>query len=306
MAGTLLSVLIPTRDFVPAELVEQIYRQAEDLGEPYEILILDDASTKPEIQQGLARLEQKGWCRILTQQVNQGRAKARNILYKASSGRILLFIDSDARVIDSQFLRRHLDDISRAEVVCGGLTNPPPPAPDGCELRYKYETAAQRKGHRTAAWRNKNPYKSMASFQLLMRREVMQRVPFQETIAGYGYEDVVFGLQLQELGISVLHTDNNLEHTGINSNTAFLSNTEEAMRTLATLPEQWQQQIPLACTARKLEKWHIAPLLRGIFLLIKPLVRRNLLGHHPSIHLYQTYKLGRLLEERKEAKKRLL
>ncbi len=303
-------MLIPTRDFVPAELVEQIHRQAQDLGEPFEILVLDDASTQPEIQQGLARLEQNGWCRILTQQVNQGRAKARNILYKASTGRILLFIDSDARVIDAQFLSRHLADISRAEVVCGGLTNPPPPAPEGCELRYRYETNAQRKGHRTAAWRNKHPYKSIASFQLLMRREVMERVPFQETIAGYGYEDVVFGLQLQEQGISVLHTDNNLEHTGINSNAAFLSNTEEAMHTLAALPEQWQQQIPLACTVRKLEKRHIAPIVRGLFHLIKPRIRRNLLGHHPSIHLYQTYKLGRLLEERKEerkeAKKRLL
>lgn len=287
-----LSILIPTYNLAPEALTEALRRQAEALHIDYEILVLNDASDDREAQAALQRMEQNGACRVIHQTVRQGRARARNILYKESSGDLLLFIDSDAMVCSDDFIARHLDDAEKAPVVCGALTNPALPTPLGCELRYKYETAAEKNGHRTAAYRNLHPYERIATFQILLHRDVMERAPFDESITEYGYEDVLFGLRLQELGIPVLHTDNALLHNGINPNTHFLTNTEGAMRTLHALPLTYKQRIGLSRFAMRLQRLHLASPVRFLFQATRPLIRCNLLSSRPSLALFQFYKLG--------------
>lgn len=287
-----LSILIPTHNLSPEALVEALRRLAEALHIDYEILVLNDASDEAETLTALQRMEQTGACRVIQQTARQGRARARNILYKESSGELLLFIDSDALVCSDDFIARHLQDAEKAPVVCGALTNPAPPAPPGCELRYKYETAAEKSGHRTAAYRNRHPYDRIATFQLLLRRDVMERAPFDESITEYGYEDVLFGLRLQELGIPVLHTDNALLHRGINPSTHFLANTEAAIHTLHTLPQTYKQRIGLSRFAMRLQSMHLAAPVRLLFRATRHLIRRNLISRCPSLTLFQFYKLG--------------
>ena len=294
MKSILLSILIPTRDFAPRRLVESLAEQAGTLTGT-EILVLDDASGDTQAKADLHRMEADGLCRVLWQAENQGRARARNILYKESRGSILLFIDSDAEVTTSDFLARHLADAQEADVVCGGLTNPAPPASKGCELRYKYEAAAARKGFRSAVRRMEHPYDRISTFNLLVHRHVMQTFPFDENLTEYGYEDVAFGLTLQQHGFRVLHTDNALLHTGINPNSIFLANTEAAIRSLSLLPDDIKRNIPLSRLARRLHSLHLAVPVRLIFRFMHPLLRRNLLGHHPLLPFFQFYKLGTLL-----------
>lgn len=287
-----LSILIPTRNFAPSVLVKALNSQATALHIDCEILVLDDASDDAEALSALRAIEQSGACRVIWCQERQGRARARNILYKESQGELLLFIDSDAQVCSSGFLSRHLEDAKQAPVICGALINPAPPAPAGCELRYKYEAAAEKKGHRTADYRNRHPYDRLATFQLLLHRSVMERITFDESLTEYGYEDVIFGLRLQELGIPVLHTDNALLHTGINPNADFLANTEAAMRTLSGLPLPYKRRIGLSRFALRLKGLRLDAPLRLIFRLAAPAMRSNLLGSTPSLTLFQAYKLG--------------
>lgn len=289
----LLSLLIPTRNLAPAALVAELHRQASTLTDTdVEILVLDDASDDTQTVDALHRMEAEGLCRVLWQTKNQGRARARNILYKESGGDILLFIDSDAEVTTTDFLARHFADAQQADVVCGGLTNPTPPAPKGCELRYKYEVAAERKGFRRAERRMEHPYERISTFNLLVHRRVMQAVPFDESLTEYGYEDVAFGLSLQQHGFRVLHTDNALLHTGINANPIFLANTEAAMRSLALLPDDIKRNIPVSRLALRLQALHLAAPMRLMFRLLRPLLRRNLLSRYPILPLFQFYKLG--------------
>ncbi len=298
-----LSILIPTRNFAPNALVRALARQTNTTYAETEILVLDDASSDTTSINALKTLEQEGVCRVLWQPVNQGRARARNILYKESRGEWLLFIDSDAEVLAPDFLIRHLADATLADVVCGGLVNPPPPATRGCELRYKYETAATRKGRRNAQWRNAHPYECISTFNILVNRRVMDTAPFNDSLNEYGYEDTAFGLSLQRHGFSVLHTDNALLHTGITPSPAFLANTEAALRNLTRLPYDIQCEISVARLAERLRNWHLDAPLRLLFRFAKPLLCRNLISQHPSLSFFQLYKLCFLLSLKKNKPK---
>ncbi|MBR1838023.1 MAG: glycosyltransferase family 2 protein [Bacteroidaceae bacterium] len=294
MAQPILSVLIPTFHFSPERLVSALSQQARSVGD-VEIIVVDDGSSDEALRQQTIALERFASVYVFALQENIGRARVRNLLYRLAKSDLMLFIDSDAEVVADDFLAAYLVAASQADVVCGRLTNLPPPAPKGCELRYRYETAAERAGKRAAHWRNQHPYAHLSTFQLLVHRRVMERVQFDEHIREYGYEDVLFGLRLQEEEFRVLHIDTPLLHTGIDSNAHFLAHIEAAIRILAGLPPTVQQQIALSRLALRLRAWHVAGMARAIFRLLKPLIRRQLMSSRPSLILFQTYKLGYLL-----------
>ena len=295
----MLSVLIPTRNLAPRALVGALVAQADALsgggvGE-CEVVVFDDGSDDPEAARAIAALADGARCRTVRSETNVGRARARNRLYEEARGDKLLFIDSDAEVVTTDFLARMVADAALADVVCGALQNPAPPAPRGCELRYRYEQHAERRGYRSVAWRQAHPYARLSTFCLLVDRRVMEAVCFDETITGYGYEDTVFGLRLEERGFSVLHTATALRHTGINPNADFLSNTEQAVRTLRSLPAAVRRRIALSRLGDALHRLRFSRPLRLLFYFAEPALRRQLLGSRPSIRLFAIFKLGRYL-----------
>ncbi|MBQ9363598.1 MAG: glycosyltransferase, partial [Bacteroidaceae bacterium] len=234
-------------------------------------------------------------CHVLHQDSNIGRAAIRNRLYEVSRGDYLLFIDCDAEVVSSDFMERYYNDRKSADVICGALCNPKE-QPSGCELRYKYEIAAERAGQRTVSFRMKRPYEMFSTFNVMFRREVFGNILFDDRCTEYGYEDVLMGLRLQEKGFSILHTDNALLHRGINSNDSFLKNTEAGIRTLWRIGEPLLSHSNLALTALRLKRWHLTGAFLFFFKLFKSGIHSNLCSHHPLLLLFKVYKLGYLCE----------
>ena len=122
---------------------------------------------------------------------------------------------------------------------------------------------------------------------------------FKKEIKQYGYEDALFGKELERRGIPVAHIENRLLHNGLESNTIFLEKTMQALGTLASI-EPLIGSTPLLSTAAKLRKWHVA----GIYLLLWRALRRpitrNLLGKRPSLFLFNLHKLGCYLAIKKQ------
>lgn len=108
----------------------------------------------------------------------------------------------------------------------------------------------------------------------------------------YGYEDALLGLVMKEQGLTLVHIDNPLIHTGLDTSREFLMKTEAAMRTLTRLTGTMQEANGVARLYDRLAKWRLAGVLRGVFRLVRPLLRRNLLGRRPNLFLFQLYKLG--------------
>ncbi|MBR1593521.1 MAG: glycosyltransferase family 2 protein [Alloprevotella sp.] len=284
----MFSILIPTYHYDCSALVRELFAQVEvlqrsrpELG-TWEILVCADGEAEPASDYGGAR--------IVPQPVHGGLAVTRNHLAREARGEYLIFMDADARVCVDDFLLRYAEMVGQADVVCGALRNPAGPPQAGHELRYRYEHEAEKR--RPASWRNAHPYECLTTFNIMVSRRVMEKVGFDERCREYGYEDTLFGLRLEQEGFSILHTDNPLIHTGIDSNESFLEKTEKAMRTLHRLGEPLQSRVGASRACRRLQGLGLLPLWRAAFRLLRPALLRNLRGHSPSLWLFKMYKLG--------------
>lgn len=289
----MLSILIPTYNHTCYHLVEVLHHQAEALSIPYEIIVAEDGSRDQVSKVANLKVNELPNCHYIRREENVGRARIRNFLATQAHYEWLLFIDSDMIVRTDDYLARYVEVIRNAEADCyyGGYR-------EGEEalrknpyltqnLRYRYETTYT--GNANAAERNKNPFANLHTCNLLVRKSVLEVSPFDERFQHYGYEDVLLGIDMHKQGFRLQHVDNPLSFEIFESNSEFLAKSEEALRTLSTFRKELTGYSGIITMATRLHA--IAPLLRFFFPLLRPLLRHNLKGHHPSITLFKAYKL---------------
>lgn len=286
----MLSILIPTYDFVCYPLVLSLHQQATALGIDHEIIVADDGSRDQVKAIANHKINDLPHCRYVRRQENVGRSAIRNYLTRQAQGEWLLFMDSDAALppqSGEDFLQRYLEAAeatgeSRADVICGGIVHPDTCPDPHRRLRWKYEKDYEhRHGYVSEQFR---------SFSFMIRREVALHVPFDEGYRHYGYEDVQFGRDLQRAGYRIRGIDNPLLNTDIETNTAFLHKTEEALRTAHEFEDRLAEDITLLHLLCK-HPW-LRPLLRGLSYLCGGAVRRHLEhSTDPSLRLFALHKL---------------
>ncbi len=284
----MLSILIPTKDYNCRVLVEELSRQCERLAVPCEILIGEDGSTSEGLEQNRS-MSQLPCCRIIEYKVNLGRARVRNRLAEEAQYENLVFIDSDAIVEREDYLSVYLEALRDNDIVCGGLYHPVfIPSPD-CTLRYKYEKDADRK--RPASVRRKHPYNDFSTFNFAIKRALFLSIRFDENIKEYGYEDTLFGHKIKENGYSIMHIDNPLLHTGLESNKQYLSKIELSLKTLYNIREDIDTT-PLLAAFRSVRCFRMLPFAAWVWRRTQNMLRSNLMGENPSLFLFKLYKLG--------------
>ena len=118
MAPVRLSVVIPCRDHGEL-LVEAVASAERSIPEPYELIVVDDGSKQPRTLEVLAVLEAAGYC--VLHQENRGLAAARNRGIELATGRYVLPLDSDNRLLPGfpEAAARVLDEEPRVGVVYG-------------------------------------------------------------------------------------------------------------------------------------------------------------------------------------------
>lgn len=286
----MLSVLIPNRNYDCRRLAEALLHEAEERSLACEIIVGEDGSS-PEWLALNAPLAENPRCRIISTPQNIGRAKIRNMLAQKAEGSRLLFIDSDAVVERDDFLTTYIEALKTNDVVCGGLYHADRLPAEDCTLRYRYEKQADKK--RSAAERNKAPHDRFATFSFAIDRKLFLSIGFDEGITQYGYEDTLFGHELRRRGVPVLHIDNPLLHSGIENNAVYLQKVEKSIETLSFIKERLNETPLLRCFGR-LQRMHLTGVTAAVWRLLRPLLRRNLLGRHPSLTLLNIHKLGLL------------
>lgn len=291
----MLSLLIPTYNFDCLPFIKELAAQceayvSEDSDFAYEIIVFDDASSDSALANRIdSACSQIAGVRWLKAEHNVGRAKARNRLLAAARGEWVLMMDDDARLACDRFIARYWMLRYRAEVICGDLVNPAAVVP-GHELRYRYERSAA--PMRTADRRNQHPYERFTTFNVFARKASIAVIGFDEGISEYGYEDVLLGIELQARGVSVLHIDNPLLHTGIDSNASFLSKTRAAMRTLSALPLSVRRRVGASRLSLVLQRYKLKSFVALVLKPLLPLFERQLLSRWPNLQLLKLYKLG--------------
>lgn len=293
----MLSILIPVYNFNCVVLVKELHRQCMELNQVFEILVLDDTSKLFKEENRV--LNELNHCQYIESTIHFGRAKIRNELGKRAQYENLLFIDSDALVDSPGFIQKYIDNKDNAEVVIGGMKYSENPPKENA-LRWHY--GSQRE-FASADTRNKTPYKSLISFNIMLKKEVFLAHPFDEGSidvekSGYGHEDTLLGLQLKGNEISVLHIDNQLVHDYHETNEGFISNSLIAVEKYVINPQfnkkEVVDQIKIFRIFEKIKTLGMVGILSFVFDKFGGKMKKKLLSPNPSIRLFDFYRLSYL------------
>ena len=280
-----LSILIPVFNTVCVPLVNDIWQQAVSAGITFEIIVGDDGSTEQQTvkaNQSIAAMEH---CQYICRQPNAGRAAIRNFLARKARYPWLLFIDSHMTVSCQQFLQNYLT--TDGDVIYGGYV-----VGDGetSSLRYCYEKTCEAQ-HR-ASERQKRPYQHFHTCNFVVNSNIMLSHPFDERFRRYGYEDVLFGKQLKQDGISITHIENPVGFLTFEPNAQFLRKTEESLETLYDFRDDLRGYSQLLTLTEGIHIGLVKSLIRLWHRLFGSVERSNLCGRHPNLTVFKLYKIG--------------
>ena len=293
----MISVCVPVYNFDVNELTNSLLEQANRIGYPIEILLFDDHSLS-YFRKANAQLNNRKDVNYLEFDFNIGRSKIRNRLADFASGNWLLFLDCDMVIDDSDFLKRYVDDLTKAQVICGGIKYGKKPFREELILRWKYGVHRECK---SAIRRQLSPYKSFMSGNFLITSDIFHTIRFNEDISGYGHEDTVFGIDLKRRKISILHIDSPSLHLGLEPCFDFLQKSEQSvinltklMRNAPELRKDLERSVKVLRVFKILRFFWLTTPLRWVFRVVNPIIRRSLCSRHPSLLMFDVYKLALL------------
>lgn len=291
----MLSILIPVYNFDIRPLVEELHRQAEALPLAAEILCFDDCSdsARQTVNRELGHLP---LVQYREYPHNLGRSRIRNELADAARGAHLLFLDCDSEAPDSAYLKRYAECLDDKHLLYGGRAyRKEPPGDPQLLLHWLY---GSRREQKPPAQRRKHPYHHFMTNNFLIPASVFQQARFDERLVGYGHEDTLFGMELRRREVPLRHLDNPLYHIGLEPASVFLEKTREGVRNLALLYRSGTGiETRLTAVYEKLKRWGLAVAARIVLRSLRPLFLHNLLSRHPSLLLFDFYKLSLLLDE---------
>lgn len=293
----MLSILIPVYNFNCVALVKELHSQCTALTLTFELLVLDDTSTQfKEENKAINSFEN---CQYIESSIHYGRAKIRNELGKIAKYENLLFIDSDALVDSPFFIEKYINNKDKAQVIIGGMKYSEYPPKENA-LRWHY--GSQREFIH-ANTRNKTPYKSLISFNIMLKKSVFEKYPFDEGSidvekSGYGHEDTLLGLELKKNNISVLHIDNQLVHDYLETNEGFIANSLTAVEKYVFSPQfkekEVVEQIKIFRVFEKVKTSGMTGILSFTYEKFGNKMKNKLFKPNPSIRLFDFYRLSYL------------
>lgn len=290
----MISILIPTYNYSVFPLVENLYNQCEKASINYEIIVLDDASSDKEIVQKNLGINSLQHCSFEILPKNIGRSKIRNLLAAKAKYEWLLFLDADTFPSNSDFVQRYLETFSNDNCVAFGGIEYPEKTSKNFSLRHKYGSERE---SLSLQKRIINPYRSFITMGFAIKKEVFEKIRFNENLVGYGYEDSVFGFELQKKNIPLLQINNPVIHLNLETNKEFIKKSELALQNLLDFYEDGvieRNSVKILKTYLRLKNLNLLFVAKLIFNVSKKKMLNNLNSSNPSLFLFDLYRLGYL------------
>jgi glycosyltransferase involved in cell wall biosynthesis len=284
----MISILIPAYNQNIIRLVTDLQQQAVESTVDFEIIVMEDGSEKWVKENELIGEMQN--CRHFIIENNIGRSAVRNKLADEAKYKHFLFIDGDAEIASPNFINRYLTFCKEDCVVIGGTSYDSNETNPNYSLRLKY---GRERESRNADKRKKSNF---ATFNFLISKCIFNRIRFDDSIRGYGYEDMLFGHQLHQLGYKIIQIENPLIHKGLDDNETFIRKTEEGARNLFLLYQTGcypylAEESNLLNVYIRIYKLGLTRLFALKFDVTKHLLRWLLCQKSPSLLIYDWYKL---------------
>jgi glycosyltransferase involved in cell wall biosynthesis len=297
----MLSVCIPIYNVDIRLLADQVKQQAGTMQVSVEIICFDDASDE-KYKTINRELKTDGGIFYKEFQQNAGRAAIRNELGKAATQPWLLFLDADSMIEKEDFLKKYLDAVESADVICGGTAYTASPPPDTSRLlRWTY---GRKREQLTSAQRMQNNKFAITANNFMIRRRIFQECPFREEIKGYGHEDTVLGYDIFQAEHKIKHIDNPVVHTGLETSAEYLGKTKSALSNLIYISEniirdeRFIGESGLLRLYNRLKTLRLLPVVRYLFLKGQPFLEKNLTGRNPRLFLFDLFRIGYLCSKK--------
>jgi len=293
----MLSICIPVYNFNVAELVKSLHDEAETLQIAYEILLSDDAS-KEAFRKKNSLLESLPNVRYFQSEINLERAGNRNFLFKTAQYPYILFMDCDSKVSKKDYIRDFLPYCIPGNICSGGRIYDAA-KPKDAKLIFHWKVGRSRESY-PAEVRSRKPNNSFMSCNFLIDKNLFDVVRFDERLTGYCNEDTLFGIELKKKGITVAHINNPLYHIGLENAEVYLSKIEEGLRNYHKINFLYNSDplfiasVKILRVEKKIKTLRLSKYFKGLFLVTRKMMYKNLVGKHPNLIVYDLYKLGYL------------
>lgn len=280
----MLSILIPTYNFDITPLVNELHSQIISLGISFEILVYDDYS-KSQLNKNNNTINKLSGCTFKELEFNLGRSAIRNLLALDATYNALLFIDAGTMPLKQDFIKAYVSQKNK-KVITGGMSclEKKPSKPN--ILRWVYTKKREKFDNSKLTFHSSN---------FLIQKSMIQDFPFDESLEGYGYEDVLFYETLKKNGVAVHFIDNPVVHQADDSAAEFLLKTENALRNLKILINNGKldsKSIGVSRAYLTLKSLGLNSFFTSFFRILKPLMINNLNSAYPSMMIFDAYRLG--------------
>ncbi len=289
----MLSILIPVYNYNILDFVEKLHSQCKTENIIFEIILIEDGSTKTFKNNKLQRLNN---VKYIALKKNIGRAKIRNLLAQESKYNNLLFIDCDSD-INKNYIQKYLYHIKQNnyKIIYGGRKYTDKPTNNKYSLHWKYGSKIESK---PAEIRQKEPNKSFMTNNFLIKKEIFNKIKFNEKINSYGHEDTLFGIELLKHNIKITHIDNTTIHIGLDDNETFLKKTLTAIKNLKFIYKTYPDKKILVKNIKLLQYYKTFYFFRHILLIYyklnKQKIIKNLKSNNPNLKKFSIYKLANM------------
>lgn len=246
-----LSIVTPVYKNDPSALFDALRQElhGSNYSEKCEIVIVDDGSNIQELSDKLQAEVQalEVPTTLITFGQNKGRSKARNALIENSIGEYLLFLDSDMLPDSKDFIAKWLLYIATQspEITYGGYSILQASTDPKYALARALSENIDCMGHEE---RQKRGALAVATSNLLVRRDIMEKVPFDNGFSGWGWEDVDWALRANSANYKVNHAPIPATHLGLDEDKILLEKFQKAGPNFKTITERHPEMLELSST----------------------------------------------------------
>lgn len=288
----MLSVCIPVYNFDIRDLICELYRQAEKLSIEYEIVCIDDHSDLSFHNINRSISDKARYIRLDSK---IGRARIRNLFLSYAQFNYLLFLDCDTAINHNNYLRMYVDLLyAKPALICGGKY--------WCKefdanqrLHYRFDRFCDclDVSHRLA-----HPRRNFTSLNFVIKKSILESLPFDDSFADLGHEDTFIGYQLLKRNIPITHIENGVVHLGLESNRQFLKNTEMSVINLSLIyrmmnqDSDFSQMDSIMISYSFCKRFGLLWLVKLLFALSGDMLRKWFIGGFGNMCLFRFYKLG--------------
>ncbi len=281
----MLSILVPVYNYSIINLAISLISLFSNNDIEYEIIFADDCSNNKQIVEDNSSVNTMPNVKYTVLEQNLGRAKIRNFLADKAKGKWLLFLDCDCLPLSPEFIINYLAKVGNTDVICGGT---------------KYCNKSLLNKDYLLHWKNgkkrEEGKKHFTTNNFLIKKQVFNKIKFDEEIKGYGHEDTLFACELKKNNYKITFIDNPVEHLGLKKTDNFIEDTINANRNLAILYKKSQykesfKDISLVRAYEKLESLHLINIYCKIVPQLNNIFIRQLHTKHPYLKFLDIIKL---------------